>query len=67
VSELDAPGPSNPDIGNIIRRALGDAKRAGIDDLGQVTFAVEVVRLARPDMNDSEARAAVNTILWGSE
>ncbi len=52
----------NPDLDNVIRQALGDARAAGFDHIGQTVLAVQAVQLARPDMTDADAVAAVNWV-----
>ncbi len=51
---------TDPDLENVIRQALTDAKAAGKDYLSQTEEAVRTVRQARPDMTASDALAAVN-------
>ncbi len=51
-----------PDLENVIRQALADAKAAGRDDMGQTMLAVQAVQQARPDMIASGALAAVNLV-----
>ncbi len=50
----------DPDLENAIRQALGVAKAAGRDDMGQTIIAVQSVQRARPDMTAADALAAVN-------
>ncbi len=50
----------DPDLEKIIRQALEDAQAAGKDHNSQTWLAVQAVQRARPDMNPSEALAAVN-------
>ncbi len=50
------------DLENIIRMACGEALAAGWEHLGQTVFAVQAVQMARPDMTDAEALAAVNQV-----
>ena len=50
----------DPDLENVIRQALTDAKAAGKDHLGQTELAVRAVQRARPDMTASDALVAVN-------
>ena len=52
----------DPDLENVIRQALGVAKAAGRDDMGQTMIAVQAVQQARPDMNPSEVLTAVNLV-----
>ena len=52
----------DPDLENVIRQALTDAKAAGKDHLSQIEDAVWAVKRARPDMTTSDALAAVNLI-----
>ena len=53
----------DPDLENVIRQALTDAKAAGRDHLSQTEDAVWAVKRARPDMTTSDALAAVN-LVW---
>ncbi len=50
----------DPDLENVIRQALGDARAAGKDHLSQTETAVRTVRQVRPDITASEALSAVN-------
>ncbi len=52
----------DPDLENVIRQALGVAKAAGKDDMGQTMIAVQAVQQARPDMTAADALAAVNLV-----
>ncbi len=52
----------DPDLENVIRQALADAKAAGKDYLSQTEKAVRAVRQARPDMTASDALVAVNLV-----
>ncbi len=52
----------DPDLGNVIRQALGVAKAAGKDDMVQTMIAVQAVQRARPDMTAADALAAVNLV-----
>ncbi len=52
----------DPDLENVIRQALTDAKAAGKDHLSQTELAVRAVQRARPDMTASDALAAVNLV-----
>ena len=52
----------NPDLDNVIRQALGDAQAAGYDRIGQAELAVQAVHLARPDITDADALAAVKLV-----
>ena len=52
----------DPDLENVIRQALADAKAAGRDHLSQNELAVRAVQRARPDMTASDALAAVNLV-----
>ncbi len=45
----------DPDLENVIRQALGVAKAAGRDDMGQTIIAVQAVQQARPDMTAADA------------
>ena len=49
----------DPDIENVIRHALADAKDAGKDHLTQTELAVRAVQRARSDMTASDALTAV--------
>ncbi len=50
------------DLENVIRQALGDARAAGRDHMGQTELAIEAVQRARPDMTAADALAAVTMI-----
>ena len=50
----------DPDLENIIRPALADAKDAGKGYLSQTELAVRAVQRARPNMTASDALASVN-------
>ncbi len=52
----------DPDLETVIRQALGVAKAAGRDDMGQTLLAVQAVQQARPDMTAADALAAVNLV-----
>ncbi len=52
------PGPEE-DLKHVIQQALEDARNRGRDYLGQTELAVRAVRQVRPDMNASDALAAV--------
>ncbi len=52
----------HPDLENVIRQALRDAESAGLDHLSRVEYAGRAVRKVRPDMNATEALAAVQLI-----
>ena len=52
----------DPDLENVIRQALADAKAAGKDYLSQTEEAVRAVLQARPDMTASDALMAVNLV-----
>ncbi len=54
----------DPDLENVIRQALTDAKAAGKDYLSQTELAVRAVQRARPDMTASDALAAVNLVRY---
>ncbi len=54
----------DPDLEKIIRQALADAQAAGKDHLNQTWLALQAVQRARPDMNPSEALAAVNLVRY---
>ncbi len=45
----------DPDLENVIRQALGVARAAGRDDMGQTVLAVQAVQQARPDMTAFDA------------
>ncbi len=51
----------DPALENVIRQALGVAKAAGRDDMGQTMLAVQAVQQARPDMTAADAPAAGQT------
>ena len=50
----------DPDLENVIRQALADAKVTGKDHLGQAELAVQTDQRVRPDMTASDALTAVN-------
>ena len=52
----------DPDLENVIRQALTDAKAAGRDHLSQTELAVRTVLQVRPDMTASDALVAVNLV-----
>ncbi len=52
----------DPDLENVIRQALADAKAAGKDYLSQTEEAVRAVQQARGDMPASDALVAVNMV-----
>ena len=52
----------DPDLENVIRQALPDAKADGRDYLTQTEEAVRAVQQVRPDMTASEALRAVNLV-----
>ncbi len=52
----------DPDLENVIRQALGVAKAAGRDDMGQTVLAVQAVQRARPDMTAADALDAVHLV-----
>ncbi len=52
----------DPDLENVIRQALGDAKAAGRDPLSQTELVVRAVQRARPDMTAPDALTAVNLV-----
>ena len=52
----------DPDLENVIRQALADAKAASRDHVAQTEHAVRTVLQARPDMIVTEALAAVNLV-----
>ncbi len=52
------PGPED-DLKRVIQQALEDARNRGRDYVGQTELAVRAVRQVRPDMNASDALAAV--------
>ena len=52
------PGPDD-DLKDVIQQALEDARSRGRDYVGQTELAVMAVRQVRPDMNTSDALAAV--------
>ncbi len=58
-----SPTTMDPDLENVIRQALTDAKAAGKDHLSQTELAVRAVQQVRPDMTASDALAAVN-LVW---
>ncbi len=52
------PSPED-DLKHVIQQALEDARNRGRDYVGQTELAVRAVRQVRPDMNASDALAAV--------
>ena len=52
----------DPDLENVIRQTLTDAKAAGKDHLSQTELTVRAVQRARPDMTASDALTAVNLV-----
>jgi hypothetical protein len=52
------PGPED-DLKHVIQQALEDARNRGRDYVGQTELAVRAIRQVRPDMNASDALAAV--------
>ena len=52
------PNP-NDDLKDVIQQALEDARNRGRDYVGQTELAIRAVRQVRPDMNASDALAAV--------
>ncbi len=52
----------DPDLENVIRQALADARAAGRDHLSQTELAVRAAQRARPDMTASDALTAVNLV-----
>lgn len=55
------PGPDD-DLKHVTQRALEDARSQGRDYVGQTEMAVRAVRQIRPDMNASDALAAVRLV-----
>ncbi len=51
-------GPED-DLKHVIQQTLEDARNRGRDYVGQTELAVRIVRQVRPDMNASDALAAV--------
>lgn len=52
----------NPDLENVIRQALADARAAGHDYLTQTELVVRAVLQVRPDLTASEALSAVELV-----
>ena len=52
----------DPDLENVVRQALADARAAGRDHLTQTEMAVRAVLQARTDMTASEALTAVELL-----
>ena len=52
------PGPDD-NLKHVIQQTLEDARNRGRDYVGQTELAVRAVRQVRPDMNASDALAAV--------
>ena len=48
----------DPDLENVIRQALDEARAAGKDHLSQTELAVRAVQRARPDMTVSAWRVS---------
>ena len=48
----------------LIRRALNEARAAGLDQPGQSWQAMREVRRVRPDLSETDAQAAVDEVLW---
>ena len=53
------PAPGYQDPSRLIARALLEARRRGLDDLGQSRWAVAKVLDVRPDMSAAEAARSV--------
>lgn len=49
----------------IIRRALGEARAAGLDYPGQTNRAIRDIRRSRPDLTDAEAIEAIDRVRQG--
>jgi hypothetical protein len=56
---LRAASSPDDDLKHVIQQALEDARDRGRDYVGQTELAVRAVRQVRPDMNASDALAAV--------
>lgn len=56
--------PQDGALARIIERALGDARAAGLDEMGQHHRAMQAVMAARPDLS---AAAAVALVVRGAE
>jgi hypothetical protein len=52
----------DPDLENVIRQALAEARATGRDDTGQTEHAVRKVRELRPDMTATDALNAINLV-----
>jgi hypothetical protein len=52
----------DPDVANVIRQTLADARAAGRDHLTQTELAVRAVLKVRPDMTASEALTLVELV-----
>ena len=46
----------------VIRRALGEARDDGLDYPGQTHRAIREILRSRPDLTDTEARAAIDHV-----
>ncbi len=46
----------------IIRRALGEARAAGLDYPGQTNRAIREILRSRPDLTDAEAIKAIDQV-----
>ena len=53
------PAPGYQDPSRLIARVLLEARRRGLDDLGQSRWAVAKVLDVRPDMSAAEAARSV--------
>ena len=53
------PAQSYQDPARLIALALQDARRRGLDDLGQTRWAVSRVLAVRPDLSAAEAARSV--------
>lgn len=51
--------PQDYALARVIERALGDAKAAGLDEIGQRLQAAQAVMSARPDMTTASAVALI--------
>ncbi len=56
------PVQSGGDPAGVINRALSDARRRGLDDLGQTRCAVAAVLIVRPDMSAIDAARSVERV-----
>jgi hypothetical protein len=61
-SAASPAAPVSGDPAGVISRALSDARRRGLDDLGQTRCAVAAVLVVRPDMSAIDAARSVERV-----